>query len=96
LNPDAPAASLPRVERTPRGETYRVRPIRRDDARREREFILALSPESRFQRLLYTLREPSDDFIAHLVDVDGVRDMALVDSARRRRGRCRRAPLDAG
>jgi acetyltransferase len=64
--------------RTPGGFGYRVRPIRKDDAARERDFILALSPESRFQRLMYTLREPSDDFIAHLVDVDGHRDMALV------------------
>src|SRR5688572_7616889 len=39
---------------------------------------MGLSPESRFQRLMYTLREPSDDFIAHLVQVDQHRDMALV------------------
>jgi acetyltransferase len=68
----------PRVEHTPRGIPSRIRPIRRDDAARERAYILALSPASRFQRLMYTLREPSDDFIAHLVDVDGKRAMALV------------------
>jgi acetyltransferase len=70
--------SWPRKERTPGGIQYRVRPITRDDAARERAFILGLSPESRFQRLMYTLREPSDDFIAHLVDVDMHRNMALV------------------
>ena len=37
------------------GVEYRIRPIRRDDAEREREFILSLSPESRFQRLMYTI-----------------------------------------
>jgi len=68
----------PRVARTPGGLAYRIRPIRKDDATREREFILGLSPASRFQRLMYTLREPSDDFIAHLVDVDQHRNMALV------------------
>jgi acetyltransferase len=68
----------PRVARTPGGLAYRIRPIRKDDATREREFILGLSPASRFQRLMHTLREPSDDFIAHLVDVDQHRDMALV------------------
>ena len=64
--------------RTTDGVAYRVRPIRRDDAERERQFILGLSAESRFQRLMYTLREPSDELIAHLVNVDGHRDAALV------------------
>lgn len=64
--------------RTPDGTAYRIRPIRKDDAARERAFILSLGPESRFQRLMYTLREPSDEFIAHLVDVDAHSSMALV------------------
>ena len=60
------------------GVEYRIRPIRPDDAGRERAFILSLSPESRFQRLMYTLREPSAEFVARLVDVDQHEDMALV------------------
>ena len=60
------------------GVRYRIRPICPADAARERAFIMGLSPESRFQRLMYTLREPSDEFIAHLVHVDQHRDMALV------------------
>lgn len=60
------------------GIEYHIRPIRPDDAGREREFILSLSPESRFQRLMYTLREPSAEFVARLVNVDQHRDMALV------------------
>ena len=60
------------------GIDYRIRPIRRDDAARERDFIMRLSPESRFQRLMYTLREPSAELVARLVNVDQHRDMALV------------------
>jgi acetyltransferase len=57
---------------------YRIRPIRTDDARREREFILGLSSESRYQRFLHGLREPGDSLIATLVNVDHHRTMALV------------------
>ena len=60
------------------GIEYRIRPIRPDDAEREHAFILSLSPESRFQRLMYTLREPSAEFVARLVHVDQHKDMALV------------------
>jgi acetyltransferase len=60
------------------GIEYRIRPIAREDAERERAFIMSLSRESRFQRLMYTLNEPSAEFVARLVDVDQHRDMALV------------------
>jgi acetyltransferase len=60
------------------GIEYRIRPIDKGDAGRERAFIMSLSPESRFQRLMYTLREPSAEFVARLVNVDQHRDMALV------------------
>jgi acetyltransferase len=60
------------------GVEYRIRPIRGDDAERERAFIMSLSPASRFQRLMYTLREPSAEFVERLVNVDHHRDMALV------------------
>jgi acetyltransferase len=66
------------IARTSDGIVYGIRPIHPDDAGREREFIMSLSPESRFQRLMYTLREPSAEFVAHLVNVDHHRDMALV------------------
>ena len=68
----------PRVARLGDGTEYRIRPIRSDDAERERAFIMSLSPESRFQRLMYTVREPSAEFVAMLVNVDQHRDMALV------------------
>lgn len=73
-----PAPKWPSSARTTDGIHYLIRPIRPDDADRERAFILSLSPESRFQRLMYTLREPSDEFVAHLVNVDHHRNMALV------------------
>jgi acetyltransferase len=78
VNRVAPGPRWPLVAFTTHKVPYRIRPIRRDDADRERAFIMSLSPESRFRRLMYTLREPSDDFIAHLVDVDQHRNMALV------------------
>jgi len=68
----------PRLERTTDGMEYRIRPMRADDAAREREFILSLSHESRFQRFMHAIGEPSDDLIAHLVDVDPHSRMALV------------------
>jgi acetyltransferase len=72
------SGSWPRRERTPDGVEYRIRPIRKDDAAREREFIHGLSPESRFQRFMYTIREPSDELVARLVDIDGHARMALI------------------
>ena len=68
----------PRLERTCDGAEYQVRPIRQDDATRERDFILALSPASRFQRFMHAIREPSDELIAHLIDIDSHSRMALV------------------
>jgi acetyltransferase len=74
----SPVFSWPRSARMAGGVDYRIRPIRPDDADRERAFILSLSATSRFQRLMYTLREPSAEFVTRLVTVDQHRDMALV------------------
>jgi len=60
------------------GVGYRIRAIRADDAQREREFINALSPQSRYQRFMHALREPGEAQIEKLVNVDGHRTMALV------------------
>ncbi len=64
--------------RTSGGVPYHIRPIRPDDAERERAFINGLSPQSRYQRFMHTLREPADAFVASLVNVDYQRTMALV------------------
>jgi len=68
----------PRVEHTSDGTAYTVRPIRPDDADREREFIAALSPASRYQRFQHDLREADDRLIESFVNVDQHRTMALV------------------
>lgn len=60
------------------GITYGIRPIQPDDGGRELHFIRGLSDTSRFNRLMYTLREPSSEFIHQLVHVDYRRTMALV------------------
>lgn len=68
----------PHTARTCDGHAYRIRVIRRDDAERERAFIEALSPESRYQRFQHSMREPSAELVTQLVDVDGHAKMALV------------------
>ena len=57
---------------------FSIRPIRPDDAERERAFINGLSPQSRYQRFMHNLREPTDAFIESMVNVDYRRTMALV------------------
>jgi acetyltransferase len=58
--------------------TYGIRPIRADDAPRERAFIMDLSPESRYRRVMYTMREPSADLVDRFVHVDYHQTMAFV------------------
>jgi acetyltransferase len=69
---------FPLEARTPGGVPYRIRPIRPDDAQRERDFIHRMSPQSRYQRFMHHLREPSDALVEQLVSVDRHRTMALV------------------
>ena len=78
MSPRTHAPAWPRAERSSDGVAYRVRPIRPDDAARERAFILAMSPESRFQRFMHGMREPSDALVAQLVDIDSHARMARV------------------
>jgi acetyltransferase len=60
------------------GVAYRIRPIRADDAQRERDFINSLSPQSRYQRFMHALRDPGEAQIEKLVNVDHHGTMALV------------------
>jgi acetyltransferase len=76
---NAPAISFsPRTARTSDGHEYCIRAITPADADREREFIQRMSPQSRYQRFMHYLREPSPAFIDSLVNVDQRRTMALV------------------
>ncbi|HMK84864.1 MAG TPA: GNAT family N-acetyltransferase [Steroidobacteraceae bacterium] len=60
------------------GEAYHIRPIRPDDAARERAFIVGLSPESRYARLMHTVIEPPPELVERFVHVDYRRSMAFV------------------
>jgi acetyltransferase len=60
------------------GVEYRIRPIRPDDAVRERDFLAALSEESRRNRFMGAMREPSPGLIERFVNVDHRLTMALV------------------
>jgi acetyltransferase len=75
LRPDADQA---RPHLSSAGTRYQIRPIRPDDAQREREFIARLSPQSRYQRFMHSMGEPGPELIDRLVHVDHDRTMALV------------------
>jgi acetyltransferase len=72
------AAPLEHRIRTYDGVELLVRPIRPDDVELERRFINGLSEESRYQRLMYSLREPSAGFVRQMVTIDFQRTMAFV------------------
>ncbi|KRA81815.1 hypothetical protein ASD78_00620 [Lysobacter sp. Root667] len=55
-----------------------IRPIGRQDAKAEREFIQGLSAQSKRMRFLGQISDPSDDFIERLTDIDYVNDVALA------------------
>lgn len=67
-----------RLEHTRDGAGYRVRPIRPDDAERERVFVRELRPESRRNRFMCGLRELPDDLLQRFTHVDHDRTMAYV------------------
>jgi acetyltransferase len=67
-----------RVAATRDNVTYRIRPIRAEDAAREHAFIVGLSPESRYERMMYTMGEPSPELVDRFVHVDYHHNMAFV------------------
>jgi len=67
-----------RVATTRDNATYRIRPIRAEDAARERAFIMGLSAESRYERMMYTMGEPSPELVDRFVRVDYHHNMAFV------------------
>jgi len=55
-----------------------IRAIRKEDAELERSFIKRLSPESRRMRFLGQMREPSDEMLRRLTDIDYKNEMAFL------------------
>ena len=72
-----------RIATTRDNMTYRIRPICAADAARERAFIMGLSPETRYSRMMYSLCEPSSDLVDRFVRVDHHYNMAFVAVAGR-------------
>ncbi len=55
-----------------------IRPIGKKDTELERSFIKRLSPESRRMRFLGQMREPSDEMLRRLTDIDYRNEMAFI------------------
>lgn len=55
-----------------------MRPIRPDDEERERRFVIRLSPESRYRRMMNAMRELPAELLHRFVNVDYEHDMAFV------------------
>jgi len=75
--PDEPV-QWPHAALTRDGAEYRIRPIRPDDAQRDRDFIEQLSEASRFERLMSCVREPAQSLINRFVGVNYHHEMAFV------------------
>ncbi|MBS0421207.1 MAG: GNAT family N-acetyltransferase [Proteobacteria bacterium] len=67
-----------RSAKTRDGVSYLVRPIRPDDEDRERRFVIRLSPESRYRRMMNAMKELPAELLRQFVHVDYVNDMAFV------------------
>ena len=67
-----------RVVTTRDNVTYRIRPICAQDASREREFIMGLTRDSRYTRMLHTIGEPPPELVERFVQVDYRHNMAFV------------------
>jgi len=76
--PVAYPAQWERTATTRDGVSFLVRPIRPDDESLEHQFIVRLSPESRYKRMMYAMKEPSPELLHRFVHVDYKRDMAFV------------------
>jgi acetyltransferase len=82
MNTQVQTAAYPyeweRVATTRDGVTFRIRPIRPEDESLEHRFIVRLSPESRYKRMMCAMKEPSPELLHRFVHVDYKHDMAFV------------------
>jgi acetyltransferase len=77
LDVDYPA-QWERTASTRDGVPFRIRPIRVEDENLDREFIIQLSPESRYRRMMNAMLVPTAEMLYHFVHVDYDRDMAFA------------------
>lgn len=66
------------------GNEVSIRPVTKADARSEAAFIEALSPEARRFRFLGQMRQPSEELIDRLTNIDYEHDFAFVAEQPRR------------
>jgi acetyltransferase len=71
-------AHLSRAWTVPSGESLTVRPIRHDDDGLEEAFVCALSPESRYQRMLSGGIKVTPEWIESMTHIDYHRHMAFA------------------
>lgn len=76
-------ADLERVRTLFDGSQVTIRPIRREDAPMEQDFVRHLSPDSRHARFMGTLNELPASKLKYLTDIDYERHLALVAVVRR-------------
>jgi acetyltransferase len=67
-----------RAAETIDGVVYKIRPIRADDLQLDRDFLVGLSPQSRYNRMMSVMKEPPLDLLERFVQVDYENDMAFV------------------
>src|ERR1700738_5093487 len=71
-------SQLERTASTRDGVPFRIRPIRITDEKLDREFIMRLSPESRYRRMMNAMLQPPAEMLFRFVHVDYDRDMAFA------------------
>jgi len=71
-------AHLAREHRIGDGRTVTIRPIRRDDDARERDFLNHLSPDTWYLRFHKFVSAPSDKLVHFFTDIDYDQHMAFV------------------
>jgi acetyltransferase len=74
---------LPCIRHVVNGTPVTVRPIRREDAELEADFVQHLSLENRYARFMVTVRELPQAKLKYLTDVDQVGHVALIATIER-------------
>lgn len=76
--PEAAVQYWQRSGQTHDGRPFVIRPIRIEDAQRDRDFLMHLSEDSRYKRMMGICREPSPEVLDRFVHVDRHGSMAFV------------------